>query len=132
MTDEYMASPFKDPERRREYQQKYHKETWYPEHRQDRLDRSRKKRQEVRKWYREYKNTLHCMDCGQSHPATLDFHHIDPAEKDFVVSQILHETTSLRRLQEEIAKCVVLCANCHRIRHWNEKHSSDELLDDDL
>ena len=132
MTDEYMASPFKDPERRREYQQKYHKETWYPEHRQDRLDRARKKKQEVRKWYREYKNTLHCADCGQSHPATLDFHHIDPTEKDFVVSQILHETTSLRRLQEEIAKCVVLCANCHRIRHWNEKHSSDELLDDDF
>jgi hypothetical protein len=61
----------------------------------------------------EYKKTLRCADCGQSHPATLDFHHLDPAK-------------------EEIAKCVVLCANCHRIRHWNEKHSSDELLDDDL
>ncbi|MBV9258860.1 MAG: hypothetical protein JO215_12670 [Ktedonobacteraceae bacterium] len=132
MEDGYMASPFKDPERRREYHKKYHKEIWYPQHRQDRLDRSREKKRKIQEWYREYKKTLRCADCGQSHPATLEFHHLDPAQKDFHVSQILHETTSLRRLQEEIAKCVVLCANCHRIRHWNEKHGSDELLGDDF
>jgi predicted HNH restriction endonuclease len=33
----------------------------------------------------------------------------------------------LRRLQEEMAKCVVLCANCHRIRHWNERQGQNPI-----
>ena len=133
MTDEYMASPFKDPERRREYQQKYHKETWYPEHRQERIDRSRKKRLELVAWYREYKKTLHCEDCGQTHPAVLEFHHLDPSKKSVNISRLIATSSSLRRLKEEMEKCVVLCANCHRIRHWNEKQEgSDELLDGDF
>ncbi len=74
-----------------------------------------------------YKKTLCCIDCGQSHPATLEFHHLDPTQKEVIVSRLLNETTSLRRLQEEMAKCVVLCANCHRIRHWNERQGQDPI-----
>ena len=121
-------SPFKDPERRKEYHRKYHKETWYPNHKLDRIERSKQKRRELVEWYREYKKTLRCADCGQDHPATLEFHHLDPTKKDALVSRLIATTSSLRRLQEEMAKCVVLCANCHRIRHWNEREGGDQLL----
>jgi hypothetical protein len=57
-----------------------------------------------------------CADCGYSdNPAVLQFHHL--RDKD-------HEWTKLRlmswdRVVEELSKCVMLCANCHVIRHSN-------------
>lgn len=124
--DGYMASPLKDPDQRREYHRKYHKEIWYPAHREDRIARSRKKRQELVEWYREYKKTLRCADCGINHPAVLGHHHLDPSQKEVNISRLLATNSSLRRLKEEMAKCVVLCSNCHRIRHWNERQEAGE------
>jgi hypothetical protein len=121
-SEKIVASPLKDPDERRKYQQKYHKEVWYPSHKEERIKRSREQKRKIREWYRAYKSTLQCVDCGQDHPATLEFHHLDPALKDVEVSRLIEESTSLRRLKDEMAKCVVLCANCHRIRHWNERH----------
>lgn len=58
-----------------------------------------------------------CAHCGEAHPATLDFHHIDPAEKEITVSQ----ATSKKQVLVEIQKCIVLCSNCHRKLHWNKR-----------
>ncbi len=59
-----------------------------------------------------------CIDCGYAHClGALDFHHRDPATKDFGVG---HFNGSLRRLTAEVAKCDLLCANCHRMRHARE------------
>jgi hypothetical protein len=55
------------------------------------------------------------MDCGyNAHPEALDFDHRDPAQKASMVSRI--KTLSLESLMAEIAKCDVVCANCHRVR----------------
>lgn len=62
---------------------------------------------------------LHCIDCGFSHPAAMEFHHLDPSQKEGFVSRI----QSASKLRKEMKKCVVLCSNCHRIRHWNEKNA---------
>lgn len=57
-----------------------------------------------------------CIDCGESYaPAVMDFHHRDPTTKHS--SLALMRGYSETRLREEIAKCDVLCANCHRRRH---------------
>ncbi len=80
-------------------------------------DKARRK-----KLWSEYKATLSCAKCGFSHPAALDFHHKDPATKEHSV----HYLTAQRRYakaREEVKKCIVLCANCHRIHHYNEKGS---------
>jgi ribosomal protein L44E len=54
-----------------------------------------------------------CADCGyNAHAVALDFDHI--GEKSADVSQLY--VRSLTRLLDEIAKCEVVCANCHRIR----------------
>lgn len=60
-----------------------------------------------------------CFDCGGVfHQSVYDFHHLDPSEKEGNPSSFLTKTDE--RLKEELNKCVLLCANCHRIRHFKE------------
>ena len=64
----------------------------------------------------EYKGSK-CYDCQVSfHRAVYEFHHRDPTQKDFTIS----DKKSLRAwetVQVELDKCDMLCANCHRLRH---------------
>jgi hypothetical protein len=58
-----------------------------------------------------------CADCGGVfHHKVFDFHHLDPSEKDGRLTERLR-CQSWNKLKEELDKCVLLCANCHRIRH---------------
>ena len=62
-----------------------------------------------------------CLDCGRSYPSyVMEFHHRDPHTKVFKVSVAL-VYYNLDLVMAEIAKCDLLCANCHRIREWGEK-----------
>jgi transposase len=54
-----------------------------------------------------------CVICGyRASMRALQFHHIDPAEKEFEISYS-GNTVALERLRTEVKKCVLLCANCH-------------------
>lgn len=75
-------------------------------------------RKEKKRWVDEIKSTLKCEKCGENHIATLDFHHIDPNEKEFGIAR---NYFSKEKILKEIEKCVVLCSNCHRKLHWEEK-----------
>jgi hypothetical protein len=67
------------------------------------------------------KKRVPCADCGGTfHFAAMDFDHIDGTDKRFNVSQ-LRSRGSIRLLEAEIAKCEVVCANCHRVRTYNRK-----------
>lgn len=69
-----------------------------------------------RQWFNDLKATLSCIYCGECEPVALDFHHRDPATKRFNISDQLGEF-SLKNIKIEIAKCDVLCSNCHRKHH---------------
>lgn len=59
-----------------------------------------------------------CADCrieDKLHPEIYDFHHLNPLEKDFTIAS--KNGNSFEKLKEEVDKCELLCANCHRIRH---------------
>lgn len=57
-----------------------------------------------------------CADCKQSyHPSVYDFHHLDPTKKDMAWNKM--RLANEKRMLEEISKCVLLCSNCHRLRH---------------
>jgi hypothetical protein len=58
-----------------------------------------------------------CIVCGETEYVCLDFHHLDPNEKEFNIGRALRGEKSLEMLRDEIAKCEVLCANCHRKVH---------------
>jgi len=94
----------------------------YEANKQSTFDRNKKNSQKTRAWYLEYKLKLNCERCPEKHPACLDFHHTNPLEKDNDVASMIHGNHSIAALKREIAKCVVLCANCHRKLHHEEKH----------
>lgn len=66
----------------------------------------------------EYKGS-HCMDCTNSHPeqpyVIFDFHHLDPKKKEVGWDKL--RLRSWVKITKELDKCVLLCSNCHRIRH---------------
>lgn len=75
-------------------------------------------REEKVRWLREYKATLGCTRCSENFPACLDFHHTNPAEKESGVGAAVRAGWSLKRIKAEVAKCIVLCKNCHAKEHW--------------
>jgi hypothetical protein len=77
--------------------------------------RSQKRRRHRRKTELVASAGGSCIDCGYSVcPAALEFHHRDALMKEFGVGNF---GGSLERLQEEVSKCDLLCASCHRLRH---------------
>ena len=67
-----------------------------------------------------------CCECGYNkHPSALDFDHIDPSKKLFDISKKI-VFSKLSALMEEIKKCRVLCANCHRIHSYESGHSENK------
>lgn len=68
----------------------------------------------------EYKQqTEGCVKCNEKRYWLLDFHHVDPQTKLFQISQ--GGEKGWEKILEEISKCVLLCANCHRDFHFLEK-----------
>jgi DNA invertase Pin-like site-specific DNA recombinase len=66
----------------------------------------------------EYKGGK-CEKCGYNKCVdALEFHHIDPNEKDFTISG---KSWSFDRLKNEVDKCILLCSNCHREIHYELK-----------
>lgn len=107
--------PRTDPEARREYFRAYY--AAHPE-------KYKKQLGKYRLGKAEYVNKLReepCTDCGVRYPEyVMDFHHLDPSGKDRSVMEMV-KYAGWDRLLEEIEKCVLLCANCHRIREYEER-----------
>lgn len=64
-----------------------------------------------------YKADIGCQKCGESRPYVLDFHHKNPKEKSFSISDKTRTGLMNSEVQKEISKCILLCANCHREFH---------------
>lgn len=60
-----------------------------------------------------------CKNCGESRPYVLDFHH-ENGIKEKNISVMVRQGCSLTKIQNEILKCRILCANCHREVHHQE------------
>jgi hypothetical protein len=59
-----------------------------------------------------------CCDCGyKKNISALEFHHLNPEEKSFNIDLRKCSCAKWDRLVEEVKKCVLICANCHRERH---------------
>ena len=95
----------------------------YKNNKQYYKDKAKKRNVNLQNWIKEYKLSLKCKECGENHPACLDFHHLDPNEKDLEISAAINNGWNLERLLKEIEKCIVLCSNCHRKLHWNLKNN---------
>jgi len=89
----------------------------------NRSEYAKKKRQELKQFIEDYKRNNPCTRCGETDVRVLEFHHVNPAEKKFSIFHAVHNRYSIKSVQEEIKKTVVVCANCHRIIHaeWGEE-----------
>jgi|ERR1035437_1279886 hypothetical protein len=84
--------------------------------------------QQNRSYSRNRSDTLHdrvneiklasgCVDCGyREHAVALDFDHLNGDEKISSVADLANDRCGWDKIQTEIDKCEVVCANCHRVR----------------
>lgn len=71
-----------------------------------------RRRAEVRALLMNLRRGGACRLCGEDDPVVLDFHHLDPAAKAFTVGGRTRRSVSA--VAAEVAKCALVCANCHR------------------
>lgn len=99
----------------REYQRK-----WFAQNKKVQIDRVRKntnrQKENIKKIISDFLRNNPCIDCGESDPIVLDFDHVDSETKEYTVAQIHGYGMSISRLEKEMSRCVVRCANCHRRR----------------
>ena len=82
------------------------------------FERNKKRRRSITNFIRQYKidNNV-CTDCKISHPYwRLEFDHLPGSDKEIIVSRIHVHGWSQDRILSEIAKCELVCSNCHRDR----------------
>jgi len=73
----------------------------------------------------DYFETHPCVDCGERDPVVLEFDHL--ADKSFCIGGAIHDR-KWQSILDEIAKCVVVCANCHRRRTATRRDSLRVLM----
>jgi hypothetical protein len=97
------------------------KSDWYErnkeEHNANTQQRKVERRVETQAYIWEYLSTHPCVDCGETDPVVLEFDHVRGVKKASV-TMMAHHGYQLSAIMEEIEKCVVRCANCHRRRTY--------------
>ncbi len=77
-------------------------------------------RADMRRYVFEYLLKHPCVDCGETNPIVLEFDHVRGKKKE-AISIMLSSMVTFDRLQAEIDKCDVRCANCHRMKTAQER-----------
>ena len=99
--------PLKDPKKLKEYERMRGKKN------RKKLNKYQGKRyRDNLAWIRSIKEASGCTTCTEKDARCLDFHHVDPTTKSFTISNCI--VGSRATLLKEIAKCIIVCSNCHR------------------
>jgi len=105
--------PYKDP-----IKQKQAAHESYIRNKKKVYKRSFTNKQAKKKWFREeIMPQYNCVRCGEDDFSCLDFHHMNPKIKDNTISRLLANGSTKERILDEVSKCIVFCANCHRKFH---------------
>ena len=91
----------------------------YQKHKKEITRKNRERRKDLQLWAESFKTK--CERCPESHPGCLDFHHKDDNKEHGVAYFINKMHVEKEEILREISKCIVLCSNCHRKLHWNER-----------
>jgi hypothetical protein len=111
---------WKDPEKQREAIRKH-----YYANREYYIDKAKKRKQSMRDFVYEIKGKTPCADCYIQYPYYVtDFDHLD--DKITTVSNLVNKG-NLEKVIAEIAKCELVCSNCHRMRTYKRRINKDRL-----
>lgn len=103
--------PYKDPTKQRAYGRKH-----YKDNKQYYLDRNRINRARLRGYVINLKQSSPCKDCGVQYPHyVMDFDHL--GDKQGLIAEFVRRHNK-KALEDEIAKCEIVCSNCHRKRSY--------------
>jgi acetylornithine/succinyldiaminopimelate/putrescine aminotransferase len=108
--------PYKDPEVRKAKHKAY-SAIHYQKNKTGVQAKTKKTRKQKKQQWLEFKRGLSCTKCGFSHPAVIDFHHV--GLKKYSINELITKGR-FKLAHEEIKQCIALCANCHRIHHYEE------------
>ena len=99
--------------------------------REDRLKWYAERRAEIRRIVEAGKNKP-CMDCEtQYHPYVMQYDHVR-GKKKFNLGAATQNAPNLQAVRDEIAKCEVVCANCHAMRTWSRLQEESSVSGDKL
>lgn len=96
----------------REYSRQHYRRNKKSHNQRRHVNQTRYK-SENRKNILDYLVTHSCVDCGETDPRVLEFDHVRGVKSENI-SILVNTGRSWKRILEEIAKCEVRCANCHR------------------
>ncbi len=98
---------------------------WYDKnketHKENVYARKIDKKEEARDFIWQYLSTHSCVDCGEGDPLVLEFDH--RGNKKYEVSSLVSDGYPLSTIQREIAKCDVVCRNCHVRRTHKQQNT---------
>jgi 5-methylcytosine-specific restriction endonuclease McrA len=97
---------------------------WYEKNKARHIANVAKRKAEVKLRASEYlrglKESTPCVDCGKQYPYyVMDFDHL--RDKEYQVSLMVGQGYDIPAIQKEIAKCEIVCSNCHRIRTFTRE-----------
>jgi hypothetical protein len=93
------------------------------------IGKKRKAERRARQWIQRHLQSHPCVDCGESDPIVLEFDHVRGNKIANVCDLARRRPYDLRGLMEEIAKCDVRCANCHRRKTVRERLTTSNTSD---
>lgn len=99
----------------------YHKEH-YNKNKEKYKNNNKIRRSFLRNFVNRHKGFCGCNICGENRFYVLDYHHKDDKEKE--ISSMINDTASIDKIKNEIRKCDVVCANCHRELHFLQQASN--------
>lgn len=78
------------------------------------------KYQEKKQIIQDLKAANKCAKCGENRGYVLDYHHIEPEQKENTIARMTSNNYNLDMVMKEVQKCICLCSNCHREFHYFE------------
>lgn len=104
--------------------QKAYDADWYRANKAKRQAKVRADRRAHVEWLDSLKQGRPCADCGRSYPPyVMEWDHLPGSVKTLVISDTRRSAFSRKRILEELAKCELVCANCHRERTHKRRTS---------
>lgn len=103
--------------------------SWYAQNKEYQNEKTSKQSKARRELYvsrtRKIASSYGCQLCKECDPVVLDFHHV--RDKKFHIADAVGTGVSWERIDQEIQKCVVLCANCHRRVHAGQLQIDESM-----
>lgn len=96
--------------------QKQRSKEWYQNNKARHIENIVRNTADFSSTVMEWKKQQQCFLCNENYTACLEFHHLESETKEAIISNLMR-CNSWTRLVDELNKCIILCANCHRKVH---------------